>query len=154
MPNTRRKKVIKQRLWLLDSFYGKWTNRMDSLGSKTRNVGLHRLATKIPTAEYLSAGQVLRNQEIGEFWGTLQTLKGNKFLYSYHSGKGYRNEPRSQVSMSPLHKILQGGRIRQWINCKAVCILRGKFQINGITLSNTTYESRFHFVFVCWIIES
>ena len=42
-------------------------NGVDSLGSKTRNVGLHRLATKIPTAEYLTAGQVLGNQEIAEF---------------------------------------------------------------------------------------
>ena len=42
-------------------------NGMDSLGTKTRNVGLHGLATEIPTAEYLSAGQVLGNQKIAEF---------------------------------------------------------------------------------------
>ena len=42
-------------------------NRGYSLGSKTKNVRLHGLATKIPTAEYLSARQVLGNQEIAEF---------------------------------------------------------------------------------------
>ena len=37
--------------------------------AQTKNVGLHGLATKIPTAEYLSAGQVVGNQEIAEVLG-------------------------------------------------------------------------------------
>ena len=36
----------------------------------------------------------------------LQALKGNKFVYSYHPGWGYRNEPRSQVSMCLMQKVL------------------------------------------------
>ena len=63
---------------------------------QTRNVGL---VTDIPTAEYLSAWQVLGNLEIA-------ALKGNKFVYSYHPGWGYRNEPRSQVSMWLMQKVL------------------------------------------------
>ena len=72
---------------------------------QTRNVGL---VTDIPTAEYLSAWQVLGNLEIAEILRdyVLQALKGNKFVYSYHPGWGYRNEPRSQVSMWLMQKVL------------------------------------------------
>ena len=72
---------------------------------QTRNVGL---VTDIPTAEYLSAWQVLGNLEIAEVLRdyVASTLKGNKFVYSYHPGWGYRNEPRSQVSMWLMQKVL------------------------------------------------
>ena len=72
---------------------------------QTRNVGL---VTDIPTAEYLSAWQVLGNLEIAEVLRAYvtSTLKGNKFVYSYHPGWGYRNEPRSQASMWLMQKVL------------------------------------------------
>ena len=49
--------------WFLDSFFGnRWMELI--LLAQTRNV---ELVTKIPTAEYLSAWQVLGNLEITEF---------------------------------------------------------------------------------------
>ena len=65
---------------------------------QTRNVGL---VTNIPTAVYLSAWQVLGNLEIAEVLRdyVVSHFKGNKFVYFYHPGWGYQNEPRSQVSM-------------------------------------------------------
>ena len=74
--------------------------------AQTRNVGL---VTKIPSAEYLSAWQVLGNLEIAEVlrdYVASNPLKGNKFVYSYHPGWGYQNEPRSQVSMWLMQKLL------------------------------------------------
>ena len=55
---------------------------------QTRNVGL---VTDIPTAEYLSAWQVLGNLEIAEVLRdyVAKALNGNKFVYSYHPGWGY-----------------------------------------------------------------
>ena len=73
---------------------------------QTRNVGL---VTNIPIAEYLSAWQVLGNLEIAEGLRdhvASKTLKGNKFVYSYHPGWGFRNEPMSQVSMWLMQKVL------------------------------------------------
>ena len=72
---------------------------------QTRNVGL---VTNIPTAEYLSAWQVLGNLEIAEVLRDYiaSNLKGNKFVYSYYPGWGYRNEPRSQVSVWLMQKVL------------------------------------------------
>ena len=72
---------------------------------QTRKVGL---VTNIPTTEYLSAWQVLGNLEIAEGLRdyVASTLKGNKFAYSYHPGWGYRNEPRSQVSMWLMQNVL------------------------------------------------
>ena len=73
---------------------------------QTRNVGL---VTNIPIAEYLSAWQVLGNLEIAEGlrdYVASKTLKGNKFVYSYYPGWGFRNEPMSQVSMWLMQKVL------------------------------------------------
>ena len=72
---------------------------------QTRNGGS---VTNIPTAECLSAWQVLGNLEIAEVLRdyVALTLKGNRFVYSYHPGLGYINEPRSQVSMWLMQKVL------------------------------------------------
>ena len=76
---------------------------------QTGNVGL---VTNIPTAEYLSAWQVhvLGNLEIAEilrdYVASNPQKKKNKFVYSYHPGWGYRNEPRSQVSIWRMQEVL------------------------------------------------
>ena len=73
---------------------------------QTRNVGL---VTNIPTADCLRAWKVLGNLEFAEVLRdyVASNLKGNKFVYSYHPGRGYRNEPSSQVSMWLMQKVLQ-----------------------------------------------
>ena len=52
--------------------------------------------------------KVLGNLEIAEVLRdyVASNLKGNKFVYSYYPGWGYRNEPRSQVSMWLMQKVL------------------------------------------------
>ena len=73
-------------------------NGVDSLGLNQEC----RIGTNIPTAEYLSAWQVLGNLEIAEVLRdyVASNLKGNKFVYSYHPGWGYRNEPTSQFNVA------------------------------------------------------
>ena len=71
-----------------------------------RNVGL---VTDIPTAEYLSAWQVLGILEIAEVlrdYVASSPQKEQICLFSYHPGWGYRNEPRSQVSMWLMQNVL------------------------------------------------
>ena len=47
------------------------------------------------------------------------SFKGNKFVYSYHSGWGYRIEPRSQVSISPLQKYCKASaKVVECVNCE------------------------------------
>ena len=72
---------------------------------QTRNVGL---VTDIPTAEYLSAWQVLGNLEIAEVLRdyVASNPQREQIVYSYHLGWGYRNEPRSHVSMWLMQKVL------------------------------------------------
>ena len=72
---------------------------------QTRNVGL---VTNIPTAEYLIAWQVLGNLEISEVLRdyVASNPQRKQFVYSYHPGWGYRNEPRSQVPMWLMQDVL------------------------------------------------
>ena len=79
-------------------------NGVNSLGSNQEC----RSVTNFPTAEYLNAWQVLGNLEIAEILRDYiaSTLKGNKFVYSYHPDWGYRNEPKSQASMWLMQKVL------------------------------------------------
>ena len=75
--------------------------------TQIRNV---RLVTNISPTEYLSFWHVLGNLETAEV--LREYVASNPQMeptdHSSHPGWGYRNEPRSQVSMPPLQKILQG----------------------------------------------
>ena len=90
--------------WFLDSFFGNgWMEWI--LLTQTRNVGL---VTKIPTAECLSAWQVLGNLEIAKILTDYVASNPQReqtclFLSSW---LGISKWIRSQVSMWPMQKVL------------------------------------------------
>ena len=77
-------------------------NGVDSLGSNQEcRISLKNSYSRV--SQCLASIRKLGNRRSSE---GLRSFKGYKFVYSYHPGWGYRNEPRSQVSMWLMQKLL------------------------------------------------
>ena len=90
-------------------------NGVDSLGSNQKcRIGYKNSHNCV--SQCLASIRKLGNHRSS---AELRTLNGNKFVYSYHSGWGYRNEPRSKVSMSPFAKNIARHQTRS-LNVRTV----------------------------------
>ena len=80
-------------------------NGVDSLGSNQEcRIGYKHSHSRV--SQCLASIRKLGNRISSEGLRSFKlTLKGNKFVYSYQPGWGYRNEPRSEVSMWLMQKV-------------------------------------------------
>ena len=80
-------------------------NGVDYLGSDQEcKIGYKHSHSRV--SQCLASIRKLGNRRSSEGPRSFKPSKGNKFVYSYHPGWGYRNEPRSQVSMWLMQEVL------------------------------------------------
>ena len=74
----------------------KWMNGVDSLGSNQEcRIDYRHSHSRV--SHCLASIRKLGNRRSSEGLRSFKPSKGTKFVYSYHPGGGYRNEPRSQA---------------------------------------------------------